>query len=629
MSFLSELRRRNVFRVAAAYAVSAWLLIEIADILFPAFGFPLSALRLLIVVLALGLVPIVLLAWAYELTASGLVRDRGPGAEGAENINTGRRLDQVTIAMILLALGVVVVERFVLPQRVATETGSASISARTETASTPQPVPIADADPVPSPPDRRSIAVLPFANLSPDPDNAYFADGISEELLNVLAGVEGLKVASRTSAFSFKGTATGIPEIARQLGVAHVLEGSVRKQGLRVRITAQLIDAHSDAHLWSDSYDRELTDVFALQEEIAQAIADALRPHLGEREVAVPALTRDLVAYEDFLRGRQLFYQRGQGLVAARALLEQAVARDPEFAEAWAALAAVHYVSSSYLPVPSAETLPLARRAAQRALALDDALGLPYAVLGSMAAIEDRVEGERLLTLALERDPQDATIWLWRGIHFIEVGHFTRAEPDLRRALELDPLSGITHGWFGRVAGLRGRWAEAERHAEQATSRGWGYANLTRAQIALARNDRAAAALHLHTYLQAYGTGASAADAALRTALDAVLTDPARGPQLRSAAEAHYHAAGRNWSDVLATLGLHRDALELEMSNPDPAKQELLAMMYFPGARGLLREPGFMAWAERWHLPAYWRAMGPPDGCTLHDGPTPRLECPP
>jgi adenylate cyclase len=192
-----------------------------------------------------------------------------------------------------------------------------------------------------------SVAVLPFVNMSTDAENGFFADGISEELLNVLARVNGLKVASRTSAFSFKGKDTAIPEIARQLGVQHVLEGSVRKQGQRVRITAQLIKAGDDTHLWSESYDRDLNDIFKVQEEIAQAITRQLESILGKRRIEVAASTDNLEAYQNFLRGRARFHRREE-LLKAIEDLAAATRLDPDFGEAWVYLAATWWVAPGY-----------------------------------------------------------------------------------------------------------------------------------------------------------------------------------------------------------------------------------------------------------------------------------------
>lgn len=633
MSLVGELKRRNVFRVGAAYLVSAWLLIEIADIMFPAFGFPQGALKWLVGALALGLIPILVFSWAYELTEHGIVRDKGPQQENPQAPATAQRLNQVTIIMILLALAVIVVERFVLPQRIVepdvavqADSGEASGEAVDE----PPPVPSAPPDrPLPEGP---SVAVLPFTNMSPDPENEYFADGISEEILNVLAGIEGLKVASRTSAFSFKGTNTPIPQIASQLGVAHVLEGSVRRAGDRVRITAQLIDAGTDQHLWSDSYDRDLTDIFAVQEEIATAISAALEQELGfepARAVSVAAPTQDLRAYELYLQGRTLFYQRGDALVAARASLEEAVGRDPEFAEAWASLAGVLYVSPSYVAgLDLVPTHDLAIRAAERARTLDDQLALPYAVLGGIRSTRaEPLEGYRLLNGAVERDPDDSTALLWRGITNVRAGYIKNAVSDFRRAQEIDPQVGITNGWLGASLVHAGRYEEAQEYLERGIALGWAASLWNRVHLDLARGDLDAARRDYRRYTETIETSFASdpvsVEAARRSA--AAFGDPEAERAFVAWIESRPDAG--SWSSVVLAFGFHKEAFALES---DPAREPdpfFIQNAWFPSSRAAVEEPGFLELAEARGFLALWQAEGFPDGCELVTTPARRLEC--
>jgi serine/threonine protein kinase/tetratricopeptide (TPR) repeat protein len=319
-----------------------------------------------------------------------------------------------------------------------------------------------------------SIAVLPFLNMSLDPENAYFADGISEELLNVLAGVDGLTVASRTSAFSFKGKDIPIPEIARQLGVRHVLEGSVRKQDDRVRITAQLIDAGADAHLWSQTYERDLIDIFRVQEEIARAITTALEGILGSRRIAVDAPTDDMEAYQSFLRGRTRFYQRIE-LDQAIDDLQHAVDRDPEFSEAWAFLAAATGVVSSGGYPTKLDPAALAARsfsAGDRAIELDPMQPLALAGKGrtlfNSGDMEGMVEGISLLERAADRVNPDTSPLLWLGITWAELGYLDRALPRFESAQVQDPLVGINNGYLGYVYAVMGRDEDAERFGRRA-----------------------------------------------------------------------------------------------------------------------------------------------------------------
>ncbi len=261
MGLLVELRRRNVIRAAGLYLVTAWLLIQIAETLLPIFHTPDWVLQTLVILLALGFIPALIVSWVFELTPEGLKRE---SADATPELNTAtaRKLDGAVIVLLLLAIGLILGELFVFGQRIeAAGELDASVAAQGSLA------PVA-------------IAVLPFDNMSADAENEFFADGIAEEILNLLAGVRDLEVASRTSAFAFKGKDTSVPDIARSLKVRYVLEGSVRKAGNQVRITAQLIDAQTDRHLWSDTFDRKLDDIFAVQDEIAAAIGNALQVKL-------------------------------------------------------------------------------------------------------------------------------------------------------------------------------------------------------------------------------------------------------------------------------------------------------------------------------------------------------------
>jgi len=288
-----------------------------------------------------------------------------------------------------------------------------------------------------------SIAVLPFVNMSADPEQEYFSDGISEEILNVLVRVPGLKVASRTSSFTFKGENLDIPAIARQLKVGNIVEGSVRKSGNRVRITAQLIDTGEDRHLWSETFDRELTDIFAIQDEIANAIVTALKGKLnvGDQAVTVKAATENLDAYDLYLKARGLFIAR-QNLDVANQLFEQATELDPGFAQAWESMAASQWVSSDWLQGDGVDHVKIAMSAAEKALALDPGLSMPYAVIGMIQADKipkDFLSGRKNLDMALANDPKNTTAWLWSGIFNKALGYADRAITDFQNCLDIDP----------------------------------------------------------------------------------------------------------------------------------------------------------------------------------------------
>lgn len=455
-TLFTELKRRNVLRVAAAYLVGGWILVQTADALFPALNLPDWSTRLVAGLIVLGMPVALIMAWAFEVTPEGVKRDTGESAAGE---SSSKRLDIATLVGVVIVVALVAWQKLDKP---ATSQDYDSEITVTELAP--------------------SIAVLAFENMSPDPDNAYFAEGISEEILNVLAGIDGLRVASRTSAFSFAESNTPIPEIASQLNVNHVLEGSVRKQGMRVRITAQLIDASNDKHIWSDSYDRELSDIFIVQEEIANAISVALLGALGMDTVSVDAPTMDLVAYELFLSGRKFFYERGNEKLARSIVdLSAAVARDSEFAEAWSFLAAAQSTSIGYENFSDAEVLEkntLASEAAATALNLDPNQALAVAIQGQVLAFSDYLAGIEKLRQAVAMAPNDAGLHMWLADKLFRIaGNLEESLPLYERAVELDPLSGINQGVLGIAYLMAGQRDKGREHIRRANDAGWGAAS--------------------------------------------------------------------------------------------------------------------------------------------------------
>lgn len=619
MNLYTELKRRNVFRVAAAYAVSAWLLIEIGDVLFQAFAFPHWAMQLLITILGLGLIPTLIFSWAYQLTPEGLKRDSEVSHAKAAGHATARRLDQVTIAMILVALGVVFVERFVLPERVIP--ANKTQAAVDQTGSIAHPPPKTPAKPAPAvgtqaAPD--SVAVLPFVNMSPDPDNEYFADGISEEILNVLADVGGLQVASRTSSFSFKGREVPLPKIAAQLGVANVLEGSVRKQGMKVRITAQLIDVATDRHLWSDTYDRNLDDIFKVQEDIAREITDALKVALAGG-VTVKAPTENPEAYELYLRGRELFYQRGDSLHSAVEDLKKAVVLDPQFAQAWSVLAATYLVMPSYFDDwKVSASLPLARQAAQRAVSLDPGLGEAQAALAFIARFDgDYLKSEQLFRKAEALSPRDASAWLWHGLLLIELGHLREAEAILRHPVDLEPMVGIYQGWYGYTLFLNGDLAQATKYMTRSQGLGFDAATSWLAEIALLRGDRETAAAGKEAFLRIRRTDPADLELAGRVA-DAI-RDPTKSAQALGAVEAAAaRSPDKDWGNFYSALGACREGIIMERRRREqgPTVGTIMWFVWSPRCASALETPEFMQLARVHGLVKFWERGGYPDGCT-------------
>lgn len=455
MNLYNELKRRNVIRAGGLYLVGAWLIVQVAETVLPIFDTPGWVLKALVVLLALGFVPTMVVAWVYELTPDGLKRDADVAPGQSIAWQTSRRMDRLIVLGLVAVIAVVAADRY-WPRSEPTES-----AARAATATGDEPTAVAadaagqstGAQAQPG----KSIAVLPFVNMSADEENAYFADGISEELLNVLVRVEDIGVASRTSSFAYKGREIGAATIARELKVNHILEGSVRKSGSRVRITAQLIDAVNDRHLWSETYDRELTDIFAIQDEIANAIVAALRGTLGsddtERAVTVRADTENLDAYQLYLKARELFVNR-ERLDESVRLFERVVALDAEFARGWEGLAAASAVIvdwvGAYPSLDRARLLAQAEQAAQRALALDPTLSMPWAarsLLVSYALPIDFQAALALLDRAVAADPNNATAHLWRGILWFNLGFLDRALADIEQCLALDPAYGNCLRW--------------------------------------------------------------------------------------------------------------------------------------------------------------------------------------
>ena len=412
-----ELKRRNVFKVGTVYVVLAWLLAQITDVFLEPFGAPDWVIKTVLLLLIIGFPLALLFAWAFELTPEGLKKEKYVDRSQSITHETGQRLNLAIIFILILALGYFAVDKFILEPGRHLETSEVAA----------QPVEAKE------PAKEKSIAVLPFVNMSDDAGNEYFSDGIAEEILNALAKVKDLKVAGRTSSFAFKGQNQDLREIGDALGVNHILEGSVRKAGAKVRITAQLIQVDDGFHLWSDTYDRELTDVFAIQDEIATAILEQLKARLvGGESVAVAATRTNTEAYELYLLAKQRVYERMQlPLEAAVELLDRAIAIDPQYAPAYAlrGTAAMLLADNSY------GTIPKAQADAQAKLFLDQALRL---------------------------DPGLAEAWAGLGLyHYGRPGEVSRGIEELEKAVAINPNLIDAGNWLQNAYVTAGRPADA------------------------------------------------------------------------------------------------------------------------------------------------------------------------
>jgi len=449
---LDELRRRNVFRVGVAYVVIAWALAQVAELALDSFDAPSWVMKSLLLLLALGLPLALFFAWAFELTPEGLKREKDVDRSQSITHETGRRLNSLIIVVLLIAVGMLLVDKFVLrPGTAPPEAASASLDEQANRVI------------------EKSIAVMPFVDMSAAKDQEYFTDGLTENLLHALAQVGEIKVTGRTSSFAFKGRNEDLRSIGEQLNVRNILEGSVQKSGNRIRVTAQLIDTDDGFHLWSETFDRNLDDIFAVQDEIAAAVVKALRQSLlGEPEIQA-AYDGNVDAYNAYLRG-QYYHSKANidDWPQAIAHFRRAVEIDPDMALAWAGLAAA---IAEYTGFSSdfSTGYEQAREAALKALALDP--GLPEAHL-AMAEIQisydwDWAAAERSLTRALESRPADPDIRAYLASLLLILGEPLKALEQLDLALARDPLNTAlqnTRGW----ALLRlGRVDEALRVANQ------------------------------------------------------------------------------------------------------------------------------------------------------------------
>lgn len=478
MSLIAELKRRNVFRVAIFYVVTAWLVIEVAETVLPIFDVPEGVLRGLIVLLVIGLVPALGLSWIYELTPEGIKRDAG--APPVQAAATGQKLNRATLVVAAAAIGLLVYDRLT-PEAPAVPAPARAAAGSPGQAAAPAFTAATSAA------NAASIAVLPFADLSPDADQEYFSDGMAEEILNALVRVKGLQVASRTSSFGFKGQESlGLPVIAERLAVRHVLEGSVRRAGNNLRITAQLIDAAVDRHLWSDTFDRPLTaeNVFAIQEEIASAIVAALVDSLGieiEDEVRLAQPTENLTAYDLYLRARGLFQARDD-LDVADELLHQAIEQDPDFVNAWELRAAVQTVifEYGYTRLSRDEHERRGMEFAARAFALEPDSGMALATLanlrlaatGSLRQRHDLGAIIRDLERAVELDPHNSSALNWLGMSLGYVGRLEDALDTFGRCVDVAPRFGPCRENEYDALWSNGRPAEAYAHMQEALDSG-------------------------------------------------------------------------------------------------------------------------------------------------------------
>jgi len=611
MSFFSELKRRSVLRVGAAYAVVAWLLIQIAETILPPFGFGEGHFRILVIVLAIGFIPAMIIAWVFELTPEGLQKDKDVDRDRAVTPGVHKRFDR--IVMLVLALGITyfAFDKFVL-------------SDSREHAIVEQAREDAVASALASMRANKSIAVLPFVDMSPNKDQEYLADGITEELLNELAQLEELNVTGRTSSFKFKGHNEDLRIIGEQLSVGYILEGSVRQDGDKLRITAQLNETQQGSHVWSDTYDRTLDSIFAIQEEIAKEVAGALSIKLGVagRNHLPGTGTNNVEAYDIFLqaRSRQI---AGEPEVQA-ALYEQATVLDRDYAEAWMAWGATLGGGVSW-NLPSAEariTQELGRSYVERALDIDPKLYLGYRRLSGFEwARGNWVGAARLWEKYAALVPTDIKAQMGSSNALSKTGRINEAI----RIVEIedqidqitDPLNTLTLLRKAEYYIQATRYEDANEtlaRVDRITGRPSQGAVLRRMFLAITRGKLAEIRQALETYaerdrrvqfvvqaiLEELNSGPSAVLLVMRQIYDEDTELVSEGKMIIAAMAAHFN-------DPDFALEIMSEELSVNMLR--------INRIWYPFFSDMRKRPGFKALVENAGLVTYWRTYEWADTC--------------
>jgi TolB-like protein len=598
MAFFAELKRRRVGKVAIAYGAIAWVVTEASSVVVPALHLPEWLVTAIVVFLMVGFPVAMVLAWIFDVGPQGIERTE-PLAGEPQSKRLRLRIAYAAVVLVLMAgLGYLLYER-----------GFGRAHAD-------QP--------------HNSIAVLPFTNLSGDASREYFSDGMSEELLNLLARIPGLQVASRTSSFAYKGRNVDIREVGRELGVETVLEGSVRQAGDEVRITAQLIDAGSGFHLWSATYDRKLEDIFQVQDEIAAAIVENLRIELAPQEQALAvrdkAPTQNVEAYELYLQGRAAWKRRGEeNLRRAVTLYQRAIGLDPAFARAHAALASAYVVLPGYTKEQDDEPkfLSMAEAAARQALSIDPKIGEAHAVLAQMNAQRgDLLDAESGFFFAISLEPNEATPHQWYSLLLSRVGRISLALEQARRAHELDPTSPVIAFNLANMYLIKGEDQQAARYAKTAQelrlAKGIADLELT---IAM-RQKRWADARRM--IVQQEGLPPALRPLAVRF-VDAV-ADPALRPKMVAEMRAVDPKLAKQ-SDLvhqylqLGQVDLVYGILLGEIGEGPSAWVEKwdLTLAWAPDGEAFRRDRRFAELAARIGVLDYWKQYGYPDGCRAGD----------
>ncbi len=613
MSFLAELKRRNVIRMAGLYLVGAWLVVQVAGTLLPVFEAPGWLMKVLVGLLAIGLVAALVFSWLFELTPGGLRRDADVAPEQSIAPQTARKMERSILVVLAIALAFFGFDKFVLaPKREATLVATTSQAVKAEALASTQAA-VSD----------KSIAVLAFANMSADRDNEYFSDGIAEEILNSLSKVKDLRVAGRTSSFSFKGKNEDLRAIGKTLGVAHILEGSVRKQGDKVRITAQLIRSEDGIHLWSETYDGNLDDVFALQEKIARSITDELKVVLSGEQATrlVNAGTENTEAYALYLQATAIFNSRdGARYRDAIAALKKAIALDPAYARAYSRLASIYVVLPNFEEVDVVAVQEDLEQFARKAIELDPTLAEPHAALGfsygkfAGRLVEQRKDFER----ALELDPDDPTTNFWFGLSLIRNGYRERGIAFIERALAIDPMLPNALRWRGIMYFYAGDLDRAEQFLERARDAGLTFADFTLGEIVDARGDRQRALRLSARGSEAFFSRLSPAERIV--VIDGLYGDAAARERARDFVESHLARPRTSiygqFPALLVKLGEPAKALAVVRRMQTSDTSDFLVQLWSAQGRAVRALPEFSDFLHEFGFVELWDQYGAPDLCT-------------
>jgi len=605
-SLIAELRRRNVFRVGVAYLALSWLVIQLTSMAVPALNLPPSLNSIVFYLSMIGFPFALLFAWAFELTPDGLKRSTEVDAESSISHHTGRRIERGIFALVAVALLVLIWDKYLSEPVTAVPAVEQSAEQAPAKTAGEQSEPL------------KSIAVLPFVNMSDDKD--YFADGLSEELLNLIAKNQDLKVAGRTSSFAFKGRNADLREIGEALNVATVLEGSVRRSGDRLRITAQLINVDDGYHLWSETYDRQMADVFDIQDEVAVAISKALQVTLGTVRPPADRPTENIEAYETYLEGLSLF--AAEDLASIRRALtrfDEAVALDPAFVEAWEKRAEVAFNILGFHNRFVSESTARAHTYSLDALAVDPNLTFVQAL--EISTRTDNYEWIDEITgfdLAISAQPEKATARYYQIWNYIEAGYLEESLVVAERMIELDPLVARYKTRYGIALFANNQKAAARESMQPALKQGSEEASYYLFIDRLLENDEAGAIEVFKVLEQAQNRDLSA----VRAVIEADFKGESPEPEILANIDFN--------TNIPALLDFGQGRLDefyevlLTSEMPDalsPVDTLIFIAMAFPDT-GFTAHPGFLKLAKmkKLGMVKIWEQRGPPDMCSKASG---------